>query len=56
LSKPCDGEEGTVDLRFILSDPTGERLEMKATAGKVRVTKSLLDFLRQDERIEYRIN
>ena len=56
LSKPREGEDGTVDLRFILSDPTGERLEMKATSGKVRVTKSLLDFLRQDERIEYRIN
>ena len=56
LAKPHEGEEGTVDLRFVITDASGERLEMKATAGKIRVTRPLLDFIRQDERIEYRIN
>ena len=56
LSRPEEGEKGTTSLHFIFTDPSGTRLEMASAGEKIRVTRPLLKLLKEDERIEYRIN
>ena len=56
LSKPAEGEKGTTSLRFTITGGSGTRLEMVSTGEKIKVTRPLLQMLREDERIDYRIN
>ena len=56
LSRPAEGEKGTTSLHFTITGASGTRLEMVSTGEKIRVTRPLLQMLKEDERIEYRIN
>ena len=55
-AKPDAEKEGKVGLHFVLTKTSGERIDMTATGGKICVTRPLLNFLRQNERIDYKIN
>ena len=56
LSETLKQEPGHVALEFVLSNSEGHTLSMKPSELKIKVTRSLLDFLREQDGMEYTIN
>ena len=49
-------EEGKVNVEFIFHNSEGHSLSMKPKDLKIKVTRSLLDYLRETDGLEYNIN
>jgi DNA polymerase-3 subunit alpha len=56
LSETLKQEPGPVALEFVFSNSEGHTLSMKPSELKIKVTRSLLDFLREQDGMEYTIN
>jgi hypothetical protein len=56
LSEILKRESGQVALEFVFTDGEGHTLSMKPSDLKIKVTRSLMDFLQSQDGMEYTIN
>jgi DNA polymerase-3 subunit alpha len=56
LSDILKQEQGPVALEFVFTNGEGHTLSMKPSKLKIKVTRSLMDFLQSQDGMEYTIN